>query len=124
LDDFFELFAGFSFPVALLSAARWYIFSNPKSQLGKILGGLLTMQDVGIFLAILSSLRPNGIFYGHLVHFVVDWYIFFPFWYFLPRNIWQPGSECLDGCCKKIDGVVTARGSNFAEKFARSKNRG
>jgi hypothetical protein len=29
-----------------------------------------------IFWAILSILRPNGIFYGHLVHFVVIWYIF------------------------------------------------
>jgi hypothetical protein len=44
-----------------------------------------------------------GIFYGHLVYFVVMWYIllslgkfcgylvyFFSFWYFLPRKIWQP----------------------------------
>jgi hypothetical protein len=28
------------------------------------------------FMAILSTLRINGIFYGHLVHFVVTWYIF------------------------------------------------
>jgi hypothetical protein len=26
------------------------------------------MEDVGIFIAILSSLRPNGIFYGHFVY--------------------------------------------------------
>jgi hypothetical protein len=44
-----------------------------------------------------------GIFYGHLVHFTVFCYILwtfgivrgnlvyvFPFWYFLPREIWQP----------------------------------
>jgi hypothetical protein len=42
-------------------------------------------------------------FYGHLVHFTVFCYIlwtfgmvrgnlvyFFPFWYFVPRKIWQP----------------------------------
>jgi hypothetical protein len=36
------------------------------------------MDDVGtyFFFAILSTLRPNGIFYGHLVHLVVIWYIF------------------------------------------------
>jgi hypothetical protein len=44
-----------------------------------------------------------GIVYGHLVHFKVFCYIFwtfsivrgnlvyfFPFWYFVPRKIWQP----------------------------------
>jgi hypothetical protein len=44
-----------------------------------------------------------GIFYGPLVHFTVFCYIlwtpgtvpgnlvyFFPFWYFVPRKIWQP----------------------------------
>jgi hypothetical protein len=34
------------------------------------------MENVGIFRAILSSLPPNGILHGHLVHFVVIWYIF------------------------------------------------
>jgi hypothetical protein len=44
-----------------------------------------------------------GIFYGHVVYFVDNWYIlwkirfilwsfdnFFPFWYVVPRKIWQP----------------------------------
>jgi hypothetical protein len=48
-----------------------------------------------------------GIFFGHLVHFTVFCYIllalgkvrgnliyFIPFWYFVPRKIWQP---CLQG---------------------------
>jgi hypothetical protein len=29
------------------------------------------MEDVGNFIAILSNLRPNVIFYGNLVHFAV-----------------------------------------------------
>jgi hypothetical protein len=46
-----------------------------------------------------------GIYYGHLVHFAVFCYILwtfgivcgnlvyiFPFWYFVPRKIWQPCS--------------------------------
>jgi hypothetical protein len=39
------------------------------------------MEYVGtyFFVAILSILWPNGIFYGYLVHFVVIWY-FFPVW--------------------------------------------
>jgi hypothetical protein len=45
------------------------IFSNQKSQFGKILESL-AMEEVD-FRSILSILRPNGIFYGHLVHFVV-----------------------------------------------------
>jgi hypothetical protein len=54
-------------------------------------------------------MEDDGIFYGHLVHFTVFCYIlstfgivhgnlvyfshfgiFFPFWYFLQRIIWQP----------------------------------
>jgi hypothetical protein len=48
-------------------------------------------------------MEDDGIFYGHLVHFTVSCYIlwafgivrgnlvyFFPFWYFVPRKIWQP----------------------------------
>jgi hypothetical protein len=37
-----------------------------------------------------------GTFYGHLVYFVSIWYnvwlfgIIFPFWYEVPRKIWQP----------------------------------
>jgi hypothetical protein len=70
-------------------------FSDQKLQFGKILEGL-AREDVGIFMAILSILQPTGIFYGHLVHFVVIWYIFCPFWYVAARKIWQPwlGSFC------------------------------
>jgi hypothetical protein len=38
-----------------------------------------------------NILRPFGIFYSHLVHTVVLWYVYFlPFWYIVPRKIWQP----------------------------------
>jgi hypothetical protein len=46
------------------------------------------MKDGGIFMAILSILRPESTFYGHLEHFVVIWYIYF--WYVVPIKIWQP----------------------------------
>jgi hypothetical protein len=42
---------------------------------------------------------PFGPFYGYLLHFVAIWYILFilvhfsPFWYVVPRNIWQPWPE-------------------------------
>jgi hypothetical protein len=39
------------------------------------------------FVAILFILRPNGIFYGHLVHFVVIWYIFPHFGIFTEKNL-------------------------------------
>jgi hypothetical protein len=47
-------------------------FLNQKSKFDQILEGLV-MQDVGIFRAILSILRSNGIFY---VHFVAIGYVF------------------------------------------------
>jgi hypothetical protein len=34
------------------------------------------MEDVGKFMDIWSILQPFVIFYGHLVYFVVSWYIF------------------------------------------------
>jgi hypothetical protein len=34
------------------------------------------MENIGIFLTIWSTLRALEIFYGHLVYFVVIWYIF------------------------------------------------
>jgi hypothetical protein len=37
-----------------------------------------------------SILRSFGIFCGHLVHFMVIWFIFSPFWCVVPRKIWQP----------------------------------
>jgi hypothetical protein len=43
-------------------------------------------------------MEDDVIFYGHLVQFLVFCYIlstfgiFFPFWYFVPRKIWQPCS--------------------------------
>jgi hypothetical protein len=40
-------------------------------------------------MAILNILQQRGIYYGHLAIF--DNLVHFPpFWYVLPRNIWQP----------------------------------
>jgi hypothetical protein len=45
------------------------------------------MEDFGIIMGIWTILRPfgilNGQFYAYLVYF-------FPFWYVVPRQIWQP----------------------------------
>jgi hypothetical protein len=61
------------------------------------------MEEVGLFYGHLVYFtviwyisRPFGIFYGHLVYFTAIWYILssfgrlIPFWYVLPRKIWQP----------------------------------
>jgi hypothetical protein len=66
------------------------IISNQKSQFGQILQGL-AIEDAGIFIAILSILRPNGThtlwlfgaFCGHFVHF-------FPVLVCYTEKIWQP----------------------------------
>jgi hypothetical protein len=43
-------------------------------------------------MAIWNILLTFGIFYDDLIHFVFIWYIFFRFWYHVPRKIWQPWS--------------------------------
>jgi hypothetical protein len=51
------------------------------------------MEDVGVFYGRLwSILRPCGILYDHLVYFWPVRHIF-PFWYVVPRTIWQPGAS-------------------------------
>jgi hypothetical protein len=40
------------------------------------------------FMSILNILWPFGIFCGHLVYFP-------PFWYIVPRKIWQPFNDFL-----------------------------
>jgi hypothetical protein len=42
------------------------------------------------FKAVWSTLRTFGTFCGHLVYFMAIRKIFFPFWYIVPRKIWQP----------------------------------
>jgi hypothetical protein len=68
------------------------IFSDQKSQFGKILEGL-AMEDVGIFATILSILQTNGIFYGHLVQFWVIWYITSRFDMLYRENYGNPGED-------------------------------
>jgi hypothetical protein len=69
------------------SVARWHIF-KPKIPIWVNLEGL-AMEDVCNFRAILSILKPNGIFYGHLVHCLV---IFHRFGILFREKIWQPRS--------------------------------
>jgi hypothetical protein len=69
------------------------IFSNQKSQFGSILDGLL-MEDVGIFMAIYFSAKWCIL---HLAILYISWSFctFFPFWYVVLRNIWQPCPKAL-----------------------------
>jgi hypothetical protein len=64
-------------------------FQTKNPNLGKF-WKVLQWEMMVFFMAILSILQSNGIFYGHLVHFVVIWYILPVFWYAVPRKIWQP----------------------------------
>jgi hypothetical protein len=74
-----------------------YIFLNQNSYLGKFWRDL-QWKIVVHSMAIWSLLRPFGTLYGHLAYFVANCYIlwlfsmFFPFWYVVPRKIWQPWS--------------------------------
>jgi hypothetical protein len=50
------------------------------------------MEDVGIcryYMVLWSIVRPIGIYNARLVYFGNLVYLF-PFWYFVPRKIWQP----------------------------------
>jgi hypothetical protein len=57
--------------------ARWYFF-KPKIPIWVNFGGSCN----GKCWYIRSILLPFGLFYGHLVYFP-------PFWYIVPRKIWQ-----------------------------------
>jgi hypothetical protein len=69
-------------------------FAKQKSQFGYILGDL-GMEMVG--LGILSI----AIFYGHQLTYCRHFVYFSPFWYAVPRKIWQPCSRYL----LKVHGV-------------------
>jgi hypothetical protein len=63
------------------------------------------MEDTGIFydhlvcfIAILYILWPFGTFYGYLVYFS-------PFWYVVPRRIWQPWSRI----CKSFSALIAIK---------------
>jgi hypothetical protein len=76
-------------PVSI-RVARWHIF-KPKIPIWVNFGGSRNGRCWYI-------LWPIGLFYVHLVYSVSIWYmlwlfgIFFPFWYVVPRKIWQPWS--------------------------------
>jgi hypothetical protein len=56
------------------------IFSNQKSKFAQFLEGL-AMEDAGYILWTfgLCIVQPFSIFCGHLVYFMVIWYILWPF---------------------------------------------
>jgi hypothetical protein len=62
--------------------ARWFVFKPKIPNLDKF-WRVLQWKILVYFMTIWSILRPLEIFYGHLVYFS-------PFWYFVPRKIWQP----------------------------------
>jgi hypothetical protein len=102
--------------------ARWYLFKlKILCVLAKLLGAC---NGRGWF-----TLRPFGIYYSRLVYFIPIWYIFwlfgifFPFWYVLARNIWQP---CL-GCVSREKGaqyILTCKKGflRFLSAFKRWRN--
>jgi hypothetical protein len=93
--------------------ARWYI-SNPKSQFGQILWGL-AMDEVGIFnghlvyfTANLTTLWPCGTFCGNMIYF-------YPFWYVVPRKIWQPWSDD-ESLLQRTNKVRQTRKTDFSKE--------
>jgi hypothetical protein len=67
------------------------MFSNPKIQIWVNFRGCSKLKMLVYYMDIWS------IFYCLLVYFIVIFVVYFlPFWYFVPRTIWQP-------CCKRFD---------------------
>jgi hypothetical protein len=47
-----------------------------------------------------------GLFYGHLIHFVVISVYFSPFWFVVPRKLWQPREAASwSGCRCRLTGL-------------------
>jgi hypothetical protein len=97
------------------------LFWNQKSQFGSI-AELLARENLGKimdnlvnFTAIANILWPFGIFSGHLVYFS-------PFWYLVPRKIWQPwyavglGRSTSRGC-QIILGTTFQNGENRPKEY-------
>jgi hypothetical protein len=64
---------------------------------------VLALENLGTFMTIWSILQPLEIYCGHLVYFVVLWYMYFPpFWYFGLATLFHilpnpsNGGECLN----------------------------
>jgi hypothetical protein len=51
------------------------------------------MEDVGILIPFLFTFWPNNIFNGHLIHFVVMWYIFPRFGMLYREKSGNPGHK-------------------------------
>jgi hypothetical protein len=60
-------------------------FQTKNTNLGKF-WRVLQWKFLVYFMVICTILRPFGVFYGYLVYFS-------PFWYVVPRKIWQPWSR-------------------------------
>jgi hypothetical protein len=73
----------------LARVARWFVF-NPKIPIWLNLGGF-AMVNLGIFMTTWAILRPLEIFYVHLVHLVVIWYIFLRFGMLYQEKSGNPG---------------------------------
>jgi hypothetical protein len=73
----------------LPSVARWYIF-EPKIPIWENFGRSCNGRCC-YYTAILTIIQPNGIFYGHLVHFVVIWYILIRFGTLYREKTGNPG---------------------------------
>jgi hypothetical protein len=56
-----------TWPRHLIRCCQMVYFLTKNPNLGKV---WMVLQSI-----LQSILRPNGIFYGHLVHFVIIWYI-------------------------------------------------
>jgi hypothetical protein len=70
----------------------------------------LELVDVGILRAILSILRPNDIFYGHLVHFVVICIFSTVFGILYREKSGNPGNGVKFGAKKVVDSLVVSSG--------------
>jgi hypothetical protein len=64
------------------------------------------MKNVGMFIASYMEYftATDNIFYCPLDYFVVIWYSYFPpFWYVVPRKIWQTWSAPVPGTLDGLD---------------------
>jgi hypothetical protein len=76
----------------LSRVARWFVF-KPKIPILVIFWRVLQWKISAYFMTIWSILLPLEILNGHLVHFVVIWYIFPRFGTFYQEISGNPGSE-------------------------------
>jgi hypothetical protein len=95
-------------------AARWYMYFQTKNPNLDKFCRVMQWKMVVYYMAVWSILRPYVILGGHLVYFVVIWYIFLRFGILYQEKSGNTGHVTADACAKFSNHTFVGRNKNLA----------